>query len=138
MDSEGRAEVYSLRAADEPDASAMDLAVVEGQGTWSPDMVTLLQDNLTSTTVRTAIDLLASRPGQVVPFDDLLGATGLRSEQLRAELAALSKLTSRLFGRKTWPMVARQGMAGGSTMAYRMPATIAEWWTHGAIQKEAG
>ena len=50
---------------------------------------------------------------------------GISAIQLRNELAALSKLTKRLFGRATWPI---QWKKEQGTYYYRMDDTKARWW----------
>lgn len=54
--------------------------------------------------------------------DDL----GMSSDQLRNELASLTKLTGRLFGTKAWPF---EPIRHNGVSFYRCNPTIAAWWT---------
>ena len=56
---------------------------------------------------------------------DVEAQLGISAIQLRNELAALSKLTKRLFGKITWPI---QWKKEQGSFYYRMDDTIAGWW----------
>jgi hypothetical protein len=51
--------------------------------------------------------------------------TGSRTEQISAELGALTKLCRQLFGRVEWPVDFRSSPDGAS---YQMDPEIAQWW----------
>jgi hypothetical protein len=51
--------------------------------------------------------------------------TGSRTEQISAELVAMTKLCKRLFGRDAWPVTVRSAADGAS---YQMDPEIAHWW----------
>jgi hypothetical protein len=98
-------------------------------GSWTPAMVAALRQEIGSdrTLVR-IIDLIAESAPATVSSENLARATGSTAPQLRAELAALSKAATRLFGKKMWPISAKAGWGNGERMGYRMSPTIASWW----------
>jgi hypothetical protein len=101
---------------------------VQDNGVWTEDMVRRLAAEVWRPEVRQALVRMAEAEGRPVSFPELVEATGVDKHTLRAGLASLSKITAHLFGRRTLPMLARQGLAGGTETAYRMPRTIGEWW----------
>lgn len=101
--------------------------VVTGQGDWTDRMV--LQAAAAVQTYRGAaklLEMVAKSAPKAVGFTAACEAEGLEAKQLRAELGALSKLTSRLFGRKSWPMSVRYN--GQGEAQYSMDPQVAEWW----------
>ena len=109
------------------------IAVDRDNGIWTRSMVNLLRLEFDSNSnVVRALDYIAQRAPDAVSSDELSEAIGVESHQFRSELAALSKAARRLFGRKIWPMSARQGWGQGDRMGYRMPEELAEWWLHAA------
>lgn len=109
--------------------SDQPIEVDHENGCWTEQMVARLHESIqTSEVVVGALTSIASVAPNVITYDEVLSSTGADRLQLRAELAVLSKESRRLFGRKIWPMSARQGWGGGNQMGYRMPATIARWW----------
>jgi hypothetical protein len=119
------APVVALRPRTEPASLGIN---VQDNGLWTEDMVRQLAAELWRPEVRAALTVMAVAGGKPVTFSALVEATGEKAMKLRAGLASLSKTTYALFGRKTLPMLARQGLAGGTETAYRMPETIGQWW----------
>ena len=101
---------------------------VQDNGIWTEDMVHRLAGEVWRPEVRQALTVMAEAGGTPVTFSELVATIGVDNHMLRAGLASLSKITTMLFGRKTLPMLARQGLAGGTETAYRMPRTISDWW----------
>lgn len=97
-------------------------------GVWSPAMLERLREQLHAPLAAKALDVVAQRSPRPVGYGELLRETGSEPNQLRAELAVLTRTTRRLFGRKTWPMTARQGSGASGDMGYRMPPEVAHWW----------
>lgn len=122
----GVASVTLLHGGSQPSEGHAE--AVEGNGRWTREMIRLLSTGISSPSLRLALDTVAEASPRVVPYERMLEATGATSHGLRAELASLSKLSRRLFDQRMWPMTARQGMAGGSQMGYRMPKVVAGWW----------
>lgn len=106
-----------------------ETAEVEGNGLWTRAMVERLSEALASPVVRVALDTIAADAPDVVPYSKILEATGADRHVLRAELGSLTRLTDRLFNRPVWPMTKRQRMHGLPGMGYRMPRTVAAWWS---------
>lgn len=109
------------------------VVVDRDNGTWTRDMVTALRLEIGSDrALIRIIDLIAKSAPDAVSSEDLAGASGSTGSQVRAELAALSKATTRLFGKKMWPISAKAGWGNGERMGYRMSPTIANWWSESA------
>jgi hypothetical protein len=102
--------------------------VVHGQGTWRPDMLSLLWPRVEHLRgVRTLFELTAERAPTVVTFPELVAESGLRSRQQANEHARLSRVAHELFNQKTWPIENWQDSRTG-VMHYRMDETVAQWW----------
>lgn len=105
-----------------------ETVVVANQGEWTRDMLERLRRPLAAYPAAVALlDLAAENPDQAVFYPGVVERAAIPERQVRAELGAMSKLSSRLFGRKTWPLRAWQG-SGEGVMSYVMPRKIAEWW----------
>lgn len=105
-----------------PEAGVM----VDGQGMWTPSMIDRLADSVTYTAVLALLDQCSASPGVWVAKADVEEAGGFSAIQLRNELGAFSKRTSKLFGSAIWPMEWKKERG---TYSYRMSLTVAEWWT---------
>lgn len=101
--------------------------VDRSQGRWTQQMVDDLRAEVAGTAIEGVLAYIAEGAPRWVPFSDLCEQSGIPRERLRAELATLSKIVKRLFGRRTWPMSVRSGMVNDE-MAYRMPHPVARWW----------
>jgi hypothetical protein len=130
--------VYKVLADSEPDrralARAEETIEVPGQGPWTSSMVRRLHADLDSPAVRTLITLLARQAPAPLTFQEAVEATGAEARLLRAQVGSLTKTTSRLFGKRTWPMSVRHGEAGDAI--YSMLPRVAEWWTEATGQSE--
>jgi ribosomal protein S27AE len=109
-------------------ASTGQVEVDHENGCWSERMIQRLHDELQDSTSARALTIIAGRAPGTVSSDELASLLSIDSNTLRAELGALSKACRRVFGRKVWPMSARQGWGEGSRMGYRMPELVAQWW----------
>jgi hypothetical protein len=98
-----------------------------GQGMWTPDMVLRLKSALRH--LPAALHLLdaaaQASPGEV-SMQDVADAAGIARNKLRAQMGALSKVSVKLFGRRTWPLGIRYDELGRAF--YEMPRKIAGWW----------
>jgi hypothetical protein len=102
-------------------------------GVWTSAMVASLRREVSARLLLVrALDSIARSAPAVVTSDDLMRTTGVDQSQVRAELAALSKASRRLFGKKVWPMSAKQGWGSGERMGYKMAPEIATWWLSAA------
>jgi hypothetical protein len=71
--------------------------------------------------------MASERIDQIISYDDVVARANMPEIQVRNELAAVSRLTSRQFGEKKWPLEVWQDRATGK-MQYRMPSIVGEWW----------
>ena len=108
-----------LNATDEP-------KVVVGNSEWTEGMVRQLKGE--TAIYRGAIatgDLAAERAGELVSLRAISEVAGIPRQQIANDLAAFSKASRRLFGRKIWPFRALDSVQG---MNYLMQPEIAAWW----------
>ena len=98
---------------------------MSGQGQWTPGMVADLADGTPYNGVIALLDRCAESPGTWVIKSDVEERLGISAIQLRNELAALSKLTKRLFGQNIWPMQYKKEQG---SYYYRMDDPVAKWW----------
>ena len=105
---------------------------VPRQGRWTPTMVDQLWASVAHLPgVRALFEVTADHPNQAVSFEEVLARSGLTPLQQRNEHAVLSRTAARLFGEKRWPIENWQsgpGTEGKTSVLYRMPGTIGEWW----------
>ncbi len=98
------------------------------QGEWSRRMVAWLKPRITHWGGATTLfEMAAARPEEIIAYEDVVLGANMPEIQVRNELAAVSRLTSREFGDKKWPLEVWQDRATGK-MQYRMPPIVAEWW----------
>jgi hypothetical protein len=96
---------------------------------WTPGNVELLHTELTYPGARALLDAAAQQAPRPVLLRDVSQRTGYRTEQISAELGAMTRLCKRLFGRDTWPVTVRSSPDGAS---YQMDQEIAQWWQQAA------
>jgi hypothetical protein len=94
-------------------------------GYWTRGKIELLHAELAYPGARAVLDEAAHRAPRSVLLREVSERTGRRTEQISAELGAMTKLCKRLFGRDTWPMTFRSTADGAS---YQMDPEIAQWW----------
>lgn len=105
-----------------------ETVVVPHQGEWTREMLERLRHHLAAYPAAMALlDLAAENADQTIRYPSVVERAGIAERQVRAELGAMTKLSSKLFGRKTWPLRAWQA-PGDGVMSYTMPRKIAEWW----------
>ena len=104
-----------------PAAVGDESVMVQGQGAWNRDMVNHVVDTVTYEAVLALIDRCASQAGQWVPKSEVEEAQGFTAIQLRNELGALSKKTTKLFGEAIWPMEWKKGAAAPTTTGWTRP-----------------
>ncbi len=69
-----------------------------------------------STTVRTVLDNCASNPATPLPITAVVELSGRTAGQVNGDLAALTMLVKRSFGRRNWPFEWTPGADGGQRM----------------------
>jgi hypothetical protein len=92
---------------------------------WTRGKLELLHAELAYPGARALVDEAAHRAPRSVLLREVSERTGSRSEQISAELGAMTKLCKRLFGRDAWPMTVRSTADGAS---YQLDPEIAQWW----------
>jgi hypothetical protein len=94
-------------------------------GYWTRGKIERLHAELAYPGARAVLDEAAHRAPRSVLLREVSEQTGSRSEQISAELGAMTKLCKRLFGRDAWPVTFRSTADGAS---YQMDPEIAHWW----------
>jgi hypothetical protein len=79
-----------------------------------------------SATVRTVLDNCSANPGTPLPISAVIELSGRTAGQVNGDLAALTVLVKRSFGRRNWPFTWVPGTDGGS--AYVMSTQQAQDW----------
>jgi hypothetical protein len=92
---------------------------------WTRGKVELLRAELAYPGARALLDEAAQRAPKSVLLREVSQRTGSRTEQISAELGAMTKLCKRLFGQDAWPLTVRSSPDGAS---YHMDPEIAQWW----------
>lgn len=105
-----------------------EVVFVHGQGELTPRRVEWLK----ARTARwpgayTLFQIAARRPEGIVHYEEAVQQAGIGDQQMRNELAAVSRLTNQEWGAKTRPVESWQSSTTGK-MEYRMPRKVAEWW----------
>lgn len=95
---------------------------------WTADELTRLLDESDNVTVAAMVDLCAERAGECVSLSDLEDRAGRTLAQARADLAQLTGIAKRVFGRQNWPVEVVWGGAGDGRASYRMNPTLANEW----------
>ena len=101
---------------------------VEDNGPWTLAMIRDLAAWTRLPLALGAIDVVAAASPMPVAYHRLVEELATTHVELRGELISLTRLCRNLFKRKTWPMTARQGLAGGNEMGYVMRREVADWW----------
>ncbi len=92
---------------------------------WSLGKIELLRAELAYPGARALLDLAAQRAPRPVSLREVSEQTGSRTEQISAELGAMTKLCKRLFGQDAWPVTVRSLSSGAS---YQMDPEVAQLW----------
>lgn len=113
----------------EPPAPA-PAASVDARRAWSDEEVVRLRESGPNKTIKALMDLTCRRPGTPVSFPEVYEHAGRTYHQARADLAGLSKLLTRRFGRENWPVRVAQRADG--ILTYEAEPAVAKAWTSGA------
>jgi Domain of unknown function (DUF4268) len=92
---------------------------------WTRGKLELLHAELAYPGAKALLDLAAQRAPRPVSLREVSERTGSRTEQISAELGAMTKLCKRLFGQDAWPVTVRSSPDGA---IYRMDPEIAQLW----------
>lgn len=97
---------------------------------WDADDLRRFADVVSNPTVRAAMDLCASRPGQWVSIRDVEAKAGRTPYQARGDLAGLTMMVKRRFARSNWPFSAKWAAGGDENYYYSMDLPTAQMWTN--------
>jgi predicted TIM-barrel fold metal-dependent hydrolase len=115
------------------DLEAEDITIqVLRQGPWTKHMLEQLWSSVDHLSgIQALFEVTAENQNQMVLFSQVRARSGLSPRQQANEHARMSRISTELFGRQTWPIENRQGSkqeSGIAEMQYRMGATVAGWW----------
>jgi hypothetical protein len=96
---------------------------------WTADDVGRLREMEPNPTIQAVLDLASLHPGEPVTFSEVVAHSQQTGSQARAQLAGLTMIVKRRFGRSNWPFTARWG---GVEMLYTVDPPVAEAWLSGA------
>ncbi len=113
-----------IRADDGPEE---EIVQVKGQGGWDRGMLDELYPHIEGLPgVLALMDLIAERAPDEASYEEVKQRSGLDDRGQRNDHSALTRTTTRIFGRRTWPFAWRQAADG--SMNYSMPMRMADWW----------
>lgn len=82
------------------------------------------------------LDLTAEHPNELVPYKDVVAASGRAEDEVRAGLSALTKAIKRLYkvskDQAKWPVEVHWAAGGEKRMYYLMRPEVARAWTQSA------
>lgn len=139
------AEVYGLLLRDlgPIDATSADsgeAVAVRGNGAWTQAELAELSRRLTHSGGRAVLRTIATAgtDGKEVTYEELraaaasaMGDDNFSFDQLRAQLAWISRYSKSIRGVKQWPIEFHdqgQALEKGQRYRYSMPRRVAEWW----------
>jgi hypothetical protein len=100
---------------------------------WSTaDLIAL--GRVANATTRTTLDLCSEQPGSYISLTEIVDAAGVSRPAARAQLAGLTMVVKRRFGRRNWPFTVRWAADGSQQASYVMAEEIARRWQEAAIQ----
>ncbi len=95
---------------------------------WDEDALLRFAQVATNPTVLAAMDLCSSQSGDWVSIRDVEAKAGRTPGEARGDLAGLTMMVKRRFGRCNWPFEAEWAAGGQENSYYRMEASLAEVW----------
>ncbi len=95
---------------------------------WTRDDVRVLKQKVHNPTIRAIFDLSSERGGELFSIRELEQFTGRKFGQVRADLAGLTRMCRREFGRKNWPIIPMWAADGQPQMSYRVSGDVLRWW----------
>jgi len=108
---------------------------------WTKEQTAELKRVVDNPTVRTMLNLAAERRGDWVALGDLEERLARPSDGIRADLAGLTRLCHKRFGKKgpntdVWPLYVDWRVSADSVTRYRMPEEISRWWLDVQIDRQ--
>jgi hypothetical protein len=124
--------VAPTRAARKPKADELPPEVE-----WTADDYVKASEVLTNVTALAALDLCSERPGEWVPFEDVIARSGRDPAKARGDTGGLTLTIRARFGRSNWPYEAKWAAGGKQQIYYRMTAAQAAMWQAARATGEA-
>lgn len=111
-------------------ARQVERVSVPNNGEWSRDEVLSLHREFRNAAGRAVMKLIAERADKKVSYEEMAKAAGISFNELRAQLAWLSRYAVKVKGAKVWPMSMTENsqLPTGQRYQYRMDKIIAQWW----------
>jgi hypothetical protein len=97
----------------------------------------LLLGRVANPTTRTVLDLCADRPDGYVSLTEVVEAAGVTRSAARGQLAGLTMVIKRRFGRRNWPFTFRWAIDGDQQAFYTMTAETAARWRNAVAGLDA-
>lgn len=101
------------------------------------DSLTRFWEVAVNPTVLAAMELCSSRPGEWISIRDVEERAGRTPPEVKGDLAGLTMMVKRRFGRSNWPFDVEWGAGGQENAYYRMDSSIAAVWRSLAPPSEA-
>jgi hypothetical protein len=95
---------------------------------WDEDSLARFADVVVNPTVRAAMELCSSSPGEPISIRDVEAKASRTPGEARADLAGLTMMIKHRFGRSNWPFAAEWASGGEENVYYRMDPALAEMW----------
>ncbi len=95
---------------------------------WDRDSLSRFADVVVNPTVRAAMELCSTRPDEWISLRDVEAKAGRTPGEARDDLAGLTMMVKRRFGRSNWPFAAEWAAGGEENSYYRMEPALAEIW----------
>ena len=100
---------------------------------WSTaDLIAL--GRIANATTRTTLDLCSEQPGSYMSLTEIVDAAGVSRPAARGQLAGLTMVVKRRFGRRNWPFTVTWAADGSQQASYVMAEEAARRWQEAAIQ----
>lgn len=96
---------------------------------WDAESLRRFRDTVTNPTVLATMELCSSSPGAWISLRDVEAKAGRTLGEARGDLAGLTMMVKRRFGRSNWPFEAEWAAGGDENAYYRMDPALAEIWT---------
>ena len=114
--------------------AANEVLVDRRNGSWTEEMVRLLEANLHYEVAWAVLNMCSERAPEEVTVEDVAKEAGIKATEIRDQLGAMTKLSNRLFNRKTWPISVRWTDTGRAN--YSMKPEIATWWSRAVTDND--
>lgn len=99
------------------------------------DLVAL--GRLANVTTRTVLDICSEKPDTHVSLTEIVNVAGVTRAQARGQLAGLTMVMKKRFGRRNWPFTVHWSVDGSQQAFYIMTSEAAAHWHQASIQLDA-